>query len=433
MLKKMLVVVVLMVMAISLTAVVAQEDALAAVDPTGQTVVYWHEWSGAQLEAINEIIANFNADNEYGITVTTVEQGNANAMFDAMSAGITSGELPNLVGGFSNNAQSWFLDGVAVPLDPYLTSATWGFSADELANINTTLIDSFNRAPGEPFNDQLLAWPIGLSANVLSANLDLLSAVGMEGAPTTFEDFKTAACAAAEYTGANGEDVNGFPIRTNADDMVSFIVSNGGDVWDAEAMQFTFTNEKTIETLQFFADLYAEGCAYIPDGPFVNTADFAASLNPMAVGSSVGAPFIARDALAASDAGGMGVSNWINTTTPYAEGSQSLVVFFRSVVAITGTPEQQLATWLFIKHLASEESQIIWTELTQYQPYTTSALENLGEDFLTANPQFATVRDLLLDDSVAKYASPQILGAREGLGKLTELIVAITTGERDVM
>ncbi|MBC8099719.1 MAG: hypothetical protein H7Y11_09780, partial [Armatimonadetes bacterium] len=39
----------------------------------------------------------------------------------------------------------------------------------------------------------------------------------------------------------------------------------------------------------------------------------------------------------------------------------------------------------------------------------------------------------LLDDSVAKYASPQILGAREGLGKLTELIVAITTGERDVM
>ncbi len=67
--------------------------------------MYWHEWDGAQLEAITEIINNFNTNNEWGITVSTVELGSTSPMAEAMSAGITSGDLPNLVGGFANNAQ----------------------------------------------------------------------------------------------------------------------------------------------------------------------------------------------------------------------------------------------------------------------------------------------------------------------------------------
>ncbi|HEX2621045.1 MAG TPA: extracellular solute-binding protein [Phototrophicaceae bacterium] len=432
MLKKISAFILLLTLALSFSIVAAQDDPLTDVDPTGQTIVYWHEWNGAQSEAINAIIDDFNKTNEYGITVTTVEQGNSGAMFDAMTAGITSGQLPNLVGGFANNAQSWYLDGVTVALDPYLNSPKWGFTDEEKADINFDLIDAYNRIPGEPFNDQLLAWPIGLSANVLSVNLGMLEALGIDSAPATFDDFRAASCAAAEYTGPKGEDVQGFPIRTTPDDMVSFIVSNGGYVWDDATSQFNFTNEKAIETFQFFADLYKDGCAYVPDGPFVNTADFAASLNPMAVGSTAGAPFINGDAVKANDAGGTGVSNWTNTITPYSDDNKTLVAFFRGVVLISGTPEQNLATWLFIKHLASTASQVTWTEKTSYFPYTASGLAGLSEEFLTANPQFSSVRDLLLDDTVAIYSTPQLLGAREGLAEMSNLITNITTGGQDV-
>ncbi|MBC8170179.1 MAG: extracellular solute-binding protein [Anaerolineae bacterium] len=432
MLKKITVSVLLLMFALSFSLVAAQDDPLAGIDPTGQTIVYWHEWNESQSAAINTIIEAFNTTNEYGITVTTVEQGTSGAMFDAMSAGITSGQLPNLVGGFANNAQSWYLDGVAVALDPYLDSPTWGFTEEEAADINFPLIDAYNRVANEPFNGQLLGWPIGLSANVMSVNLGMMEALGMEGAPTTFEDFKTVSCAAAAYTGPKSEDVQGFPIRTSADDMVSFIVSNGGYVWDAETSQFNFTNEKAVETLQFFADLYKEGCAYVPDTAFGNTADFAASLNPMAVGSTGGAPFITSDAKAATEAGGTGVENWTNTITPWTEGNKTLIAFFRGIVMINGTPEQNLATWLFIKHLATTESQITWTESTSYFPYTTSGLDGLSEEFLTANPQFSGVRNLLLDETVNVYSTPQILGVREGLAELSNLIVAITTGGQDV-
>lgn len=423
--KKFFIVVTLLMLALGVAAVAAQDD-LSAVDPSGQTIVYWHEWDGAQLEAITAIIDSFNSSNEWGITVETVELGSTGPMAEAMSAGITSGDLPNLVGGFANNAQSYFLEGVTVPLDAYLTDPTWGFTEEELANLNMDVL-SVNRVPGEPFNEQLLAWPIGYSTVVNSVNLDYATAAGLEGAPTTLDEFRTLACAAAEMTGPGGEDVQGFPLRTSAQDMEAFIVSQGGRIWDPEAQQFDFTNETAIEVLTFFQQLAADGCAYLPETSFSNTADLAASLNPMAVGSSVGVPFILRDAAAATDAGGTGLTNWTNTTTPWSEGNRTMITNFRSVIMIASTPEAQLATWLFLKHMASDESQTTWTTNTLYQPYTFSGLENLDEEFLAANPQFASVREILLDDSVNKHTSSQVLGYSNGLVPFSDLIAALAT------
>jgi len=103
------------------------------------------------------------------------------------------------------------------------------------------------------------------------------------------------------------------------------------------------------------------------------------------------------------------------------------VLNFRSVIMISGTPEQNLATWLFLKYLASEAAQITWTEGTLYQPYNNVALENLSQEFLDANPQFEDVRQLLLDDSIAKFGDPQLLGIFQATGELGNLIAALAT------
>jgi multiple sugar transport system substrate-binding protein len=421
--KKVFIAALLIALMLSFGVVMAQDTGdLSTIDPTGQTIVYWHEWDGAQLTAIDEIIANFNETNEYDITVETVAQGNTGNMDDAMNAAITSGDLPNLVGGFSNTAQSYYLDGVLVPLDPYVNDPTWGFSEAEMANINFDLIDQFNRVAGEPFNDQLLAWPIGLSTVVLSVNMEMLEELGFDAPPQSLEEFREVACGAAELTTEGGDDVQGFPIRANGQDMEAFIVSQGGQIFDPETNEFDFDNEIALEVLTFFQGLVRDGCAYIPETPFANTADFAFGLNPMAVGSSVGVPFIQGDI----EESGSGIENWVNTTMPYSEGNRTILVNFRSVLMIAGTPEEQLATWLFIKHLASDESQQIWTSNTLYQPYTLSGLENLGEDFLAENPQFTSVRDILLDENVRQYGGYNVFGYREAFAEFTNLVSAIT-------
>src|SRR5690606_33092156 len=42
----------------------ATDGELAGVDPSGQTVVWWTNHSGSRGERLNEIVAQFNAENE---------------------------------------------------------------------------------------------------------------------------------------------------------------------------------------------------------------------------------------------------------------------------------------------------------------------------------------------------------------------------------
>ena len=64
------------------------------VDPSGQTVAFWHVWgTGAPGEAILAIVEDFNASNEWGITVTESGYGDYPTLFDAVNAAIETGEF----------------------------------------------------------------------------------------------------------------------------------------------------------------------------------------------------------------------------------------------------------------------------------------------------------------------------------------------------
>jgi multiple sugar transport system substrate-binding protein len=414
----------------------AQDDPLAGIDPTGQTITYWHEWASTQETAMDQIVAMFNEMNEYGITVEQQKFGAGSALPDAISAAITTGELPNIAGAaFVSAAQGWYLDEVLVPLDAYLNSPEWGFTEEELAQLDFGLIDT-NRPAIAPFDGQLLAWPVGVSANVMSVNTSMLDqlreagAIDFEGAPQTLEQFRAAACAANELTTADGGDVRGFAMRTAADELYSFIFSNGGYIFDEEANAYNFTNEKAIETLQFLQDLYNDSCAYFPEGgAFANTGEFSLGLNPFAIGSSVGVPFIQQP----MDEAGLDI-DWINTTVPYVEGSRSIVGFLRGVAIFDSTPEQNLASWLFIKFWATNpEAQRIWTEGAQYQPYNLTTREAInGSEFMTANPQYASFAEVLNSGEVRLANPPAHPRAGEISAIVAELYTNVTINGMDV-
>lgn len=409
------------------SALVSAQD-LDSVDPTGQTITFWHSWDKAQLEALELLVAEFNETNEWGITVEHVSLGTTGDLTNAISAGIVSGELPNLTIAFTNDAMGWYLDGAVASLSPYINDATWGLSEEEAADlqmdvINVNLVDPANLPAGTIDEPQLLLWPVGSSANILSVNTDMLAELGFEAAPTTLEDFRAVACAAAELTGPEGEDVQGFPIRQDGFDLASWIAAQGGNFFIDG--QYNFTNDAAITSLQFFQDLYNDGCAYIAEG-FDNTAHFAYGLNPMAQGSTAGATYINND-IAAS-----GVDKaWINTIVPYAE-NPTIQVFLRSMAVLEDTPEANLATWLFLKHLASADAQILWTEYTGYYPYSSAALEGISEEYLTNNPQYNTIREILVAEDTVIYAAPQILTLSQATSIMGELLAAVTTGGEDV-
>lgn len=400
---------------------VAAQD-LSDVDPSGQTVVYWHQFGGAQLETITAIIEEFNTTNEYGITVEGVPQGNYNGIRELMNAAIISGELPNLTAGYANDAASYALDNVIVDLNAYVNDATWGLSEEQLADFNTDLL-TFNSPVEEPFNGALLAWPHQSSAQVLVVNNTLLAELGFDAPPATFEEFREVACAAANATGPNGEDIQGFPITTDSSLFESFVASHGGHIFDGA--NYDFQSEAVLATLSLYADLYSSGCGYIPAEQYAEQSDFVLGLNPFFVSSTAGFTYIQR-AYVENNA----EFDWGVATLPSSEGSRTLQVFVPSIAMVDSAPEAELASWLFLKFLVAPENAAAWSEGTGYFNPVPSTAEIMGEETFSMPeifPYFVEANTLLNSEDVALYNGPNVPSYGSIRSLLSEAIANVTS------
>ncbi|MBK8022851.1 MAG: extracellular solute-binding protein [Chloroflexi bacterium] len=407
---------VLAILALGVGVTAAQTD-LESVDPTGVTVTYWHQFTNVQAETMTVLVEEFNSTNEYGITVEAIAQGNYNDIRSLVSAGIVSGELPNIAAGYANDAASYSPDGAAVDLRP--------FSEGEESALGD-MADDF-RSDLLPFNSlpsgEVIAWPHQTSAQVFVYNQTLLSELGFDGPPATWDEFKEQACAAANATGPNGEDIQGFPITTEASMFESWVASQGGVIFDGE--NYVFDSEPVANALQLYADLYAEGCAYIPAERFAEQADFNRGLNPFFSSSTAGFTFIVGGF---EDSGYE--AEWSVTTFPHAEGQEVLQVFVPSIILIGGTPEEQVASWLFLKSLITPEAGAQWSSSTGYFGSSRAGQESLTDESAFGSPQifpyFTTANDIL-NCGVRLYSGPSISVQGTVRGLISEAIANVSS------
>jgi multiple sugar transport system substrate-binding protein len=399
------------------SSMVSAQD-MSNVDPSGQNVVYWHQFSDAQLETMTALVEGFNSTNEWGITVEAIGQGNYNDIRELMNASIVSGELPNLVAGFGSDAASYARDGAALDLMPFMNDAMWGLSEEQNADFLTGLL-----APNTTDEGELLAWPHQSSAQVLVSNMTLLNELGYDAPPASIEEFREIACASANSVGANGEDRLGFPLTTDPSMLESFIANQGGVIFADGA--YTFTNDAVVGSLQLYADLFAEGCGYIPAERFAEQTDFGLGLVPFISTSTAGFTFV----LAAFETAGA-EANLMVSTFPHAEGSEALQVFVPSIIMVGGTPEQQLASWLFLEYLISPEAGAAWSQGTGYfNPVPSTAALLTEETFPNTAlfPYFNAANELLNNADIVKYAGPQIVSYGAVRGLVSEAIANVTS------
>jgi ABC-type glycerol-3-phosphate transport system substrate-binding protein len=333
-----------------------------------------------------------------------------------MNGAIISGELPNLVAGYQNDALSYYRDDAALDLNPLVNDETFGLSEAEMSNINQGVwnIDIFEEQDGA-----MLAFPHQFSASLHVVNLDMLAELGFEGPPETYEDFMAISCAAAEAEGTQGFPMAGV---ANANEYENFVASRGGSIY-ADGV-WDFTGEAAVAALQMYADLYSSGCGYIPEVAYGETADFADLLNPMAQTSTAGIPFILSD----MEDNGV-VPNWVVTTVPWTDDNRMAQVYVPSIIVVPATPEEEVASWLFLKFLISTESQITWSTVTGYFPLNLEAAANLE----APDPYFAMANTILADPDVKIYGSPQVESYRTIRSTIQEGVADVTSNGRDVM
>jgi len=371
-------------------------DRYEGVDPSGQTVVFWHQHSGAREEELLRIVETFNETNEFGITVEAINQGGYGDIFARMTTNLAAGgdDLPQLVVAYQNQAATYEVVDGLVNVDLLLNSEEWGLSEEEQADFFPAF---FNADVFPTFDGQRLGFPPNRSMEVMYYNMDWLAelneagAISFEGAPQTPEQFAEAACAATEnpFSAAVGSnDAVGYQISFDASRLASWTFAFGGDVFDYEASQYAYNNEATVEAVNFLEDLYDQGCIGEIFESFGDQSNFGAGTTLFTVGSSSGLPFY-RSAV---DEGA--AFAWSVDAVPHVTEEPVQNIYGASVSIPKTSPEGELAAWLFVKYYTTPEIQADWAVASNYFPVRASVADGL-EDYFAENEAYATAFDLL--------------------------------------
>lgn len=368
----------------------AEEGPLAGVDPSGATVTYWHQHSGAREERLNEMIAQFNEENPWGITVEASNQGGYGDIYQKVVAGLTTGELPTLVVAYQNQSAAYDLGGAVADMDVFVQDETWGLNEAEANDFVQAFYNQDYSVEGKR-----LGFPPNRSLEALYYNMDALAELGYDAPPSTWEEFREMACRFTEegWGGYEG-DAMGYSIRTDASFIAAATYALGGDIFDTENATFVYNNDETRTALSFMQGLLNDGCASLVAERYGDQNDFAAGKNLFYIGSTSGLPFV----LAAIQEGNEEPFDWGVTYIPYAD--EPVVNIYGASVSIMQGPditvEEQLAAWLFTRWFSELDQQVAWAEASQYFPVRLSATENLDSIFAEI-PQYEQAWELLLN------------------------------------
>jgi multiple sugar transport system substrate-binding protein len=362
-------------------------DPWAKVDPSGQTVTFWHQHSREREEALNQIVADFNAANEYGITVVAEYQGGYSDIFNKMLAVLNTQDAPNLVVAYQNQAATYQLADALVDMNPLVDSIKWGLSSAEKADFFPGF---FAQDVFPNFDNARLGFPPNRSMEMLYYNMEWLTELGYDAPPTTPEQFKEMACKAVEqpFSKSAAEGSMGYELSIDASRFATWTFAFGGNVYDSETGQYTYDSEAAIAAMNFLQDLFDSGCATLVTEDYGDQTDFGLGKLLFAVSSSSGLPYFKT----AVDEGAQ--FEWSVGAIPYTTEEPVMNVYGASVSMPKSTPEAELATWLFIKYYTSPEVQATWAKVSNYFPVRASVADGLGEYF-EQDPAYKAAFDLL--------------------------------------
>ena len=289
-----------------------------------------------------------------------------------MNASIAAGEAPAaLIVGYQNDQAFYQLNAALADLTPFVEDATWGLSAEEVADFYPIFLE---QSVHPAFDNQRLGFPPNRSMEVLYYNQTWLEELGFSAAPATPDEFKEMACAAAA---ANGDGTGGYILRDDASAVASWTYAFGGDILAEDGLSYTLNSPATVEALTFLKGMLDEGCAYFFTEGFPNT-EFANRRAIFAQGSTSGIPFYEGDITTVATEQNRDPDVWGVAAIPHTTPDPVQNIYGGDVMIPVTTPEQELAAWVFVKWFTTPEIQAKWDEISGYFPTRAATSEFLA-------------------------------------------------------
>ena len=387
------------------------EVALAEAKKSGKIIItLWHSFTKGQLEMMNTIAAEFNAQSDK-YYVNAQYQPSSGLTTKVMNA-VLAGEGPDLFFNYASEAANYVDpddedNTLVVDLAQYIYDEEIGI-ADFDNSVESVIVEE-----SKSFADgKMHILPLVRTGPIFYYNKTIFDELGLS-VPTTWEELAEVAKTIKEKKG-----IYGFAADSLTDMMQSLIMQHGSEYIDMETKTAKINNEITVNAIKWYGEQVKAG--YFMAAP---TSDYYSNdMNNQTVacyiGSCAGIPYLYAEengwelGVAATPVWSDATSNW------YPAWDRGFMMF-------KSNEEQQLGAYEFLKFFAAPEQNIRWCQAviclspfkaTQALPEYTKliednpALQALSEclpnaGFLPNIKGASTIRDEL--QSMAKMAGDE--------------------------
>lgn len=328
------------------------------------TIDFWYAVGGAQGTTLQEMIKEFNATNEYGITVNATFSGSYGDTAQKVMASLAANTLP--AGGLVPAGPLWTCREGNYLLEEYMAGPE-GLAADYFFSV----LLEYNRYDGH-----LCSLPFNNSTMVMYYNKDLMAQAGLDpqAPPQTWDELVAQATAIVE----NVPGAIGVEVRDEAWWLKALILQSGGQIVTDDASAPTFQGAPGVQALEFWQSLIADGL--MPAGQHDVSRD-------LFMAGRVGF-LMASTASVATVAGGASFD--FGTDLLPGNLRRGATVGGAALVMFPSTPEKELATWRLLKFLTSVENSIKFTVATGYVPISPEAAGSPAiQALLQEKPEYA--------------------------------------------
>jgi multiple sugar transport system substrate-binding protein len=363
----------------------AAGDQVSRLDPSGSEVILWHSLSGPAVDALDELVDEFNATNTWHIVVVPQYQGVYPTLRNRVDDALDRGAAPDLVALYPYHAARYVQMGVAVPLDAYAADAHFGFNEADRADIYPVFLAS-DRNP--QVGGQWVSFPMERSALVLYYNADWLTSLGYQGAPLTWPAFKEMCQRASADVNQDGiVETFGYVMVPDASTFSALVFSRGGTLVSEDARQARFNSTEGTRAMNILRDIFPFNQAYIAPGQTWDRVDFAKGKAMFTIAPSNELPAYK----AAVDKAGL--FRWGVAPLPHNTPDPVTNFVGQSWTVFKTTPKRQLAAWLFIRWFSGVNQTRRWAEATTTLPLRKSAAQAMIKKDM--DPNLKIVLDLL--------------------------------------
>jgi ABC-type glycerol-3-phosphate transport system substrate-binding protein len=363
-----------------------------AIDPQnlrGVEVDFWHPWEGEARLALRALVARFSQENEWGIQVRAASPGNQDDLSGEVAQALAEGGGPDLVVAYPFEALGWQIGDApaVVDINPLVNDPAWGLSTAEQADFYSVFWQSEEAA------GKRLGVPALRSAGVLFYNQSWAEELGFAVPPVTPEHFREQVCAAAE---ANRKDqdtqkdgTGGYTFAPQYPNILGWLYAFGAQPFRAGDQGYDFETAEVEAAFRFLRSLQDAGCAALWERNDAPESEFAARRWLFISGSLGDIPSLeAAFRRAGSN------DRWTILPYPSPLSKPAVDVYGPSFYVLAQRPEEQLASWLFMRWLLQPENLATLAQATGSLPARASATERLGA-YANRHPQWAAVIPML--------------------------------------